>query len=185
MQGGAGSLARRLDRLTQTVAIVGFLGLVVMALLIFYDGAARYLGAPRISGFSDYGEVVFPIVIASCFPAGLLRQTNVTVRVLGKLGGQRLNAVLETFAALVTLVFFAILAWQFVNLTIQYGAGGRTSRTIDIPLAPWWWITTAIMAICVPVQAFVFWSWLKAATLGHDPEIASLNHDALLDSGAS
>lgn len=185
MDGSAGSLARRLDRVTQTVAIIGFLGLVAMALLIFYDGAARYMGAPRISGFSDYGEVVFPIVIASCFPAGLLRQTNVTVRILGKLGGARINAVLEAFAAAVTLAFFAILAWQFVNLTIQYGDGGRTTLTIDIPLAPWWWITTAIMAICVPVQAYVLWSWLRAVILGEDPAIASLNDDALLDAGAS
>ena len=73
--------ASKLDWVTRNVALVGFCGLMVMALLITWDGFARYLGAPRISGFSDYGEVVFPIVIASCFPAGLLRQTNVTVRV--------------------------------------------------------------------------------------------------------
>lgn len=185
MHDGADALAHRIDRLTQTVAIIGFLGLVAMALLIFYDGAARYLGVPRISGFSDYGEVVFPIVIASCFPAGLLRQTNVTVRILGKAGGPRLNAVLETFAAAVTLVFFAVLAWQFVRLTMQYGDGGRTTRTIYIPLAPWWWITTTIMSICVPVQLYVFWSWLRSALSGHHPDIASLDHDALLDGGAS
>ena len=71
------AVASRLDRITQSVALLGFMGLVVMALLIFYDGSARFLSAPRISGFSDYGEVVFPIVIASCFPAGLLRQSNV------------------------------------------------------------------------------------------------------------
>ncbi len=52
-------LAKRIDRLTQTTALVGFLGLLVMGLLIFYDGAARYLGVPRISRFSDYSEVVF------------------------------------------------------------------------------------------------------------------------------
>ena len=97
------SLARQLDRITQTIALLAFGGLVLMALLIFYDGSARFFNAPRISGFSDYGEIIYPIVIAACFPAGLLRQNNVAVRFMGKACGPRVNALLESFAALVTL----------------------------------------------------------------------------------
>jgi TRAP-type C4-dicarboxylate transport system permease small subunit len=163
---GPTATARRLDRITQTVALIGFAGLVVVAFLIFYDGGARWLNAPRIHGLKDYGEVVYPLVIASCFPAGLLRQTNVTVRVFGKVGGGRLNACLEAFSAFVVLVFFAILAWQFIKLTGKYADAGRTTRTIGIPLAPWWWGTTVIMAACVPVQAYVFVSWVRAALSG-------------------
>ena len=173
------SVARRLDTITQSVAIIAFGGLVVMALMIFYDGSARYLNLPRISGFSDYGEIVYPIVIAACFPAGLLRQNNVTVRFLGKMGGPRFNACLEAFAALVTLAFFTVLAWQLVLLTQKYGEGGRTTRTIGIALAPWWWITTAIMLMCVPVQAYVAWAWLRAALTGTEPGLVSLREDEL------
>ena len=61
----------RLDRLnqrattvTQRIALLGFSGLVLIALLTFYDGAARYLDLPRVTGFSDFGELLFPIVIA-------------------------------------------------------------------------------------------------------------------------
>ncbi|MFY9210537.1 MAG: TRAP transporter small permease subunit [Aestuariivita sp.] len=171
------AVALRLDRITQSVALVGFCGLVVMALLIFYDGTARYLNAPRISGFSDYGEVIFPLVIASCFPAGLLRQTNVTVRVMGKLGGARVNAFFEFLAALVTLVFFAILVWQFFELTAKYASAGRTTRTIDVPLAPWWWGTTAIMALCLPVQVYVTLAWGKALITGTPPAHDNLRHE--------
>ena len=178
------TVARRLDRITQTAAVIAFGGLVLMALLIFYDGAARYLNLPRISGFSDYGEVVYPIVIAACFPAGLLRQNNVAVRFLGKLGGARLNACLEAFAALVTLLFFAALAWQLVLLTQQYGAGGRTTRTIGIALAPWWWISSAIVLACVPVQAYVAWAWVRAAFSGVEPAVAALGDDAFTDTDA-
>lgn len=175
MQGGA--VAPRLDRITQTLAIIGFCGLVVMALLIFYDGTARTVGLPRISGFSDYGEVIFPLVIASCFPAGLLRQTNVTVRVIGAIAGPRANAAFELFAALVTLAFFGVLVWQFVELTAKYGAAGRTTRTIDIALAPWWWGTTAIMALCLPVQVYVTWSWGRSLITGRAPAHEHLRHE--------
>ena len=165
----------RLDRVAQTVAIVGFCGLVIMALLIFYDGVARSMGAPRISGFSDLGEIIFPLVIASCFPAGLLRQTNVTVRVMGNLFPGRVNASLELFASLVTLAFFGVLVWQFIELSANYTAAGRTTRTIHIPLGPFWWITTAIMAICVPVQIYVVWSWLTACITGVSPRFEQLS----------
>ncbi len=170
--------ARRLDRITQTAALIGFAGLVAVSFLIFYDGAARYLNAPRIHGLKDYGEVVYPLVIASCFPAGLLRQTNVTVRVFGKIG-PRFNAVLEAFAALVVLAFFAVLAWQFIKLTGKYGDAGRTTRTIGIPLAPWWWGVTAIMLACVPVQAYVFFAWARAALKGAPAVHEGLAHAAI------
>lgn len=42
--------ARKIDSVTQTVALIGFIGLMVAAILIFYDGGARYLSAPRIHG---------------------------------------------------------------------------------------------------------------------------------------
>ena len=173
--------ARRLDQITRNVAIVGFLGLVVMALLITWDGMARYLGAPRISGFSDYGEVVFPLVIASCFPAGLLRQTNVTVRVFGTMAGPRVNAALELFGALVTLAFFGVLVWQFILLAGQYADGGRTTRTIGLALAPWFYVTVTIMAICIPVQIYVAWQWLRALLSGETPDILELRRDELAE----
>ena len=62
----------RLDGLTRRVAAIGFTGLVAMAVLTMFDASMRYLGLPRIPGFSDFGEVIYAVVIASCFPAGLL-----------------------------------------------------------------------------------------------------------------
>lgn len=156
-------LAQRLDRITQAVALVGFLGLVVMALLTFYDGAARYLGMPRISGFTDLGQLVFPLVIASCFPAGLLRGSHISVRLLGQTVARDKNAWLEFFASIVTLAFFSLIAWQLVLMAGAYGETGRTTHTVELALAPWWWIVAAVMAICVPTQLFVAAAWLVAA----------------------
>ncbi|MGR3503998.1 TRAP transporter small permease [Pseudaestuariivita sp.] len=163
------ALARRLDRITQSVALAGFFGLVCIAFLTFYDGAARYLGIPRLSGFSDYGELVYPIVISSCFSAGLLRQSNITVRVIGELAGPRVTAVLEAIAGLIVLAFFAVLVWQFVELTGKYADAGRTTRTISLPLAPAWVITTIIMALCIPVQVYVTYAWMRTVVTGHPP----------------
>ena len=48
-------LNHRATAATHRIALVGFTGLVLIALLTFYDGAARYLDLPRVSGFSDVG----------------------------------------------------------------------------------------------------------------------------------
>jgi TRAP-type C4-dicarboxylate transport system permease small subunit len=158
----------RLERWTGAIAITGFAGLGLVAILTFYDGLARYAGLPRVDGFSDYAQVWYPIVIASCFPALLLRARNVTIRFLGRALGTRATAWLETFGSLLTLIFFALIVWQFVLLTADFQANHRTTPTIEMPLAPWWWVTTALMALTVPVQAYVFASNLAAAITGRD-----------------
>lgn len=165
----ANNMALRLDKITQAIALLGFFGLVALALLTFYDGTARSMNAPRLSGFSDYSEIIYPIVIASCFPASLLRQSNISVHLFSSIASQRVNSWIEVFAAFITLVFFVILGWQFIEMTIYYANAGRTSYTIEIPLAPWWWLTTAIMLMCSLIQFYVFASWLKAAINGRQP----------------
>lgn len=152
-------LRRALDGLTRRVALLGFAGLVALALLTMTDALARWTGLPRLPGFADYGELVFPIVIATCFPAGLLQGHNITIRFLGgglgRVAGPRAAAAPELLGALATFAFFALLAWQFVVLTLDLAANTRTTLTLELPLAPWWWVTTAIMALTLPVQALV------------------------------
>ena len=82
-------------------------------------------------------------------------------------------------AALVTLIFFMILVWQFVNLAAKYGSAGRTTRTIGLALAPWWWGTTAIMALCIPVQTYVTFSWLRSLISGAPASVTALKQDQL------
>lgn len=146
---------RFLDRLTRWVAIVGFCGLVAVSLLTMVDGLSRHVGLPRITGFTDFSQVFFAVIIASCFPIGLLRNQNITITFVGKALGRRGEAVLNAFGALVTFAFFVFVAWQFLVYTIDVTESGRTTRTILMPLAPWWWITSAVILATVPVQAWV------------------------------
>ncbi len=171
-------LIARVDRMTQAIAVIGFCGLVIMALLTFYDGAARFLGMPRLSGFSDYGELVFPIVISSCFPAGLLQRRNLTIRLMGSAIDRAVARWVEFVAALIVLAFFALLAWQFVLMTGLYLEAGRTTPTIELRTAPWWAITTAIMILCVPTQLLVTTALLRAAINGRDASLPEFSGSA-------
>ena len=155
-----------LERWARRLAILGFCALGLVALLTTWDGVARYLGWPRLSGYADILSIAFAIVVATCFPLGLLTRTNITVRLLGKATGRRGDAFLEAVGASVSLLFFAILFWRFVVFAGELGAAGRTTSTIELPLAPWWWLITAIIAVTLPVQLWVSWRCWRAAVTG-------------------
>ena len=146
---------------TKRIALVGFTGLVLIALLTFYDGAARYLDLPRVSGFSDVGELLFPIIIASCFPALLIQQKNLTIRVLNRVAGDAIVQYADLAAAVAVLIFFALLGLQFVQMTLDFHTAGRTTATIEIPTALFWMIATSILWLCVPIQLLVVLSRLR------------------------
>jgi TRAP-type C4-dicarboxylate transport system permease small subunit len=158
--------SRRLSDYLRIVACIGFTGLVILSLLTMVDGVSRWLALPRIPGFLDISEVVYAIVITSCFPALLIRDHNVTIRFLGKAVGGRTNYWLEFFGNVLTLAFFAILVWQFYLLTLDLQANNRVSPTLEFPIAPWWWITSIIMTITVPVQILVVFDSLYSAIFG-------------------
>ena len=146
---------------THRIALVGFTGLVMIALLTFYDGAARYLDLPRVSGFADVGELLFPIIIASCFPALLIRQKNLTIRVLGRVAGDATVRYADLAAAVAVLIFFTLLGLQFVQMTLDFHAARRTTATIEIPTAVFWMIATSILWLCVPIQLLVVLSRVR------------------------
>lgn len=142
-----------LDRATRVLALVGFASLVAICCLTMYDGLARYSGLPRVPGFRDFGEVIFAVLIACCFPIGLLRNQNISIVFLGKALGRRADAVLNLLAAVLVFGGFVLIVEGLVDRTA--GLGDRTTRTGYMMVAPWAWAATAIMASALVVQAWV------------------------------
>jgi TRAP-type C4-dicarboxylate transport system permease small subunit len=116
-----------LDQAVNTMAVIGFTGLVIIAFMTLVDVSFRYFGISRIPGLNDLEEVGFAIVIASCFPAGLKAGNAVTVKILGSLLGNRAKKFLDLFGAIFVLGFFCLVSWQFISFTIDYAIAGSTS----------------------------------------------------------
>jgi TRAP-type C4-dicarboxylate transport system permease small subunit len=155
-----------LDRAVETMAVIGFTGLVIIAFMTLIDVSMRYLGFPRIPGLHDIEEIAYAVVIASCFPAGLKKGNAVTVRVLGKLLGPRAHSWLDVIGSLFMLIFFTLVAWQFVVLAIDYSSNGRTTSTLEWPVGPIWVMVSLVVMTCVGVQAWVLCDTWKTAWKG-------------------
>jgi TRAP-type C4-dicarboxylate transport system permease small subunit len=151
------SQRRLLEKVTDALALIGFAGLVAICLVTMYDGLARYSGLPRVYGLRDFGEVIFAVLIACCFPIGLLRNQNIAITFLGNGLGRRFGLwptrVLNILAAILTLVAFVVITWALMERAA--GLGDRTTRTGVMVVAPWVWAATLILCLAVLIQVWV------------------------------
>lgn len=141
-----------LDRHTRRIAFIGLVGLLLVAIATMTDVLLRFLFNSPIEGYEDVSQLAFAIIIAACFPAGLVQGRNITIRFLGKGLGPRAALWLEALGAVVTFAFFIMVVWQIAAFAYDEMANDRYTQTLEMLTAPWWWVVTAIMIMCVPVQ---------------------------------
>lgn len=169
-------LQRIMERLCRFMASVGFVVLVFMSFLTMFDAFMRYMIWPSIPGFTDWGRIMFPIIICAVFPALLLYRRNVSIGFLGALLGPQWNRALELFGAVLTLVFFVFIAWQFTVLGVDMQVNGRVTPTQKIVVAPWWWAATAFVILCLPVQSWMIYKGALALHRRRDMEESEVGH---------
>ena len=163
------SPSRRLDPWTRWAAFIGLFFLLLAAAVTVADVLMRWLFNAPIDGWDDLSHLVIAVVIVSCFPAGLLQGHNITIRFLGAACGRRASNWLEMFGALLTLIFFFFVAWQFVVMTVDLHETNDTTMTVNIITWPWWTVATLVVIFCVPVQAVVFYGHVVRARAGDGP----------------
>jgi TRAP-type C4-dicarboxylate transport system permease small subunit len=163
MRGWLSRLESHGGRVAAVCALCGMLGLVALTLMTNVDVFMRWLFNSPIDGVADVAPLVVAIVVASFFPFALAGRHHISIRFLGALLTPWARAWLETLVALVTLVFFILLAWQFILYTVELHEIGQTTWVIRMPVAPWWAVVCLFMALCIVVQLVVVMTALGRA----------------------
>ena len=157
------------DPPTRWFAFLGFFALLVASAITVVDAMMRGLFSAPLYEWADLSQLVYAIVIVSCFPAGLLQGHNIAIRFLGSALGRSATNWLEAFGALLTLIFFFFVAWQFVVMTIDLRQTNDTTMTVQFITWPWWSVATLFIIFCVPIQAVVLYGQLHRAVTGSGP----------------
>lgn len=163
------ALEARLVRWARMIALAGFAGLLVVAGATMLDVVLRWLFNRPIKGLIDVTELAVVVVLAACFPVVIAQRGNITIRFLGAAAGPRVARWLDAFGSLALLAFVALVSWQLVAYTAELAASGRTTWLLRLPVTPSWAVATAIVALCVPVQAVAAAADVARA-LGRAPE---------------
>lgn len=119
------------------------------------DALMRWWFNAPIEGYEEVSQLIFAVIIATAFPAGLLQGQNITIRFLGQGLGRRSGQWLEVLGAIATLIFFALIAWQITVFAVKETVSGHYTQTLELPTAPLWWVVASVMVSCIPVQAAV------------------------------
>jgi TRAP-type C4-dicarboxylate transport system permease small subunit len=154
------------DRGTGSIAFIGGIGIFVIATAIVVDVLMRWMFNAPILGVDDLSIYVLAVVVSSFFPAGLAEERFVTIRFLGKALGPRSSLWLEVFGALCTIAFFMLLAWKILLYSVDITRSGLATIVLQLPQAPWWWLVTVVIALCIPVQAIILVKKLISAVRG-------------------
>ncbi len=139
-------------KVSERLAMAALSALLLIALLTMVDAVLRWLGWTRVYGLHDLREFVFAVVVACCFPVGLLRGSSITVRFLKNVFGLRVAHHADRIAAMITLMLFGAATYGLALLSIDFMQAGRTTSTLGWPLAPWVWATTFAFVLATLAQ---------------------------------
>lgn len=155
-------LDRQVTRFAEALASLGVAGLLLIAMFTVADITGRYVFGKPLIGYVDVAGLATALVVSTFFPLLLLRRGNITLQLLGKLGGHWGHVLLESFAALVTLGFFALMAWQYVGFAADAVAAGERMPVMRWPTGPWWWGVTLFIFLAALAALFVLAEELRA-----------------------
>lgn len=137
--------------------------------LVIADVLLRWLLSAPIDGVAEISKLLVAVVIASFFPLSLAGRQHIAIDLLGSRLPAGLRRAVEGFAAGVTLVVVALVAWRLILYTDETARSGETTWVLGWPVAPWWVAVAGLIALCVPVQAIVAWRSLKPPAAGREP----------------
>lgn len=157
---------RRLEGIALWVALIGFLGMLLVSMATVTEVLTRWLFNTPIEGLEDFKRLAFALLISTAFPMVLIRGENVTIRFLGKAVGTRISYWFEAFAALVVFTFFAFLCSELIRMTIKFHAVNETTDGVELIVWPWWVLTVIVFLFCLPVQLVVLIGEFRRAIRG-------------------
>lgn len=164
-------------RASRALALGASACLLALALLTMADILLRWLFKAPIRGLVDLVALATAIIAAAYFPALIAQRGNITIRLLGALGGRTLTRALDAFGALVTAAFFALMTWQYVRYSAELTRANEATATLRWPTGPWWWVVTAMFAVTTLVALVVLArDLLRAGTMPVNPTEDPIQH---------
>jgi TRAP-type C4-dicarboxylate transport system permease small subunit len=144
----------RARQLAEGLAGVAIGGLLVLAFGTAIDVLMRYAFASPIRGFIDLVSLAGAVLLSACMPHVAASRGNIAVDMLGQWLGVRAKRWLDTFGALVTALFFCVMAWQYVRFAIDMKQTAEVTPVLRWPVWPFWSAVAAFIALTALVSLF-------------------------------
>lgn len=135
-----GKRARAVEKAVRSVEIgLGFVGaLMLLAMMVIgaWDVIGRYLFNRPLTGALEISSMLMGGMVFLGWAYTLAQKAHTTVDIFFLLYPPRVQAVLSFFMMFLTLVLFALIAWQSISVAMGDWSGGKLVKVILIPIAP-------------------------------------------------
>jgi TRAP-type C4-dicarboxylate transport system permease small subunit len=111
----------------------------------------RWLVNQPIAGVVDVGALAIAIAVSCCIPVAMMERSHIAFRVVSSMS-PALGRILDIFADIAVAVVLALMAWQFYVYAVELVATGERTYVLQIPAAPFWFASDAIIWIAAAVQ---------------------------------
>jgi len=168
------SLENLSRQFSKWLAMLGLIGLVVLAMLTIADVMMRWLFSDPLDGISDLYRLLVALVVASLFPSAFAERGHISITFLSAILPRAGRKAVAVLASIVTLAFTGVIGWQFILYCMEVYEAGETTWLLGISVTPWWIGVTALLLLCIPVQLIVLLVDLAsddAVSAGHGGEI--------------
>jgi tripartite ATP-independent transporter DctM subunit len=137
---------------SRVIAILAIGGMLALALLTVADIALRYFLNAPIPGLFEVAQLLMAVIVVATLPVGIMERNHVTIDLFEGLLGPRWAKLGEAIGAILLFVFMAVLAWRFGLHAERLMLRGDKTLIVGIPVAPFWWGVTAIIAATALLQ---------------------------------
>lgn len=148
-------------KLSQLAGQVSGGALLIIGLTITLDVILRRTIAMPIKGLFELTELALAAVMALAFADANYRRTHVTMELVGGMTGRTMG--LRFLASVLTVCVFGLYTFFLFIFGTEKGEFGESTLVLQLPLKPFWYVTTALIAVSSIVQIVVCLE--EAATL--------------------
>jgi len=139
--------------LTQRIAFLGVLGMLVISILTSLDVVIlRGLFNAPIAGSNEFLNTIFAVAIAAVLASGVAQRANLEIDLLAARLGPRRSAWFRAVGSGLLLLTLALISWRVGVQSWDAYTRHLSTVILQWPTWPFIWTIAALFLVCVPVQ---------------------------------
>src|SRR5262249_55220632 len=123
-------------RLTNPLAFLGVLGMLVVSGLTMYDVLARWIFSSGIPALNEITGLTFSVAVTACIPAGLAQAVNLKVDLFDNALRGKWKEWLNFLGDLLLLLTVVGITWSLLKYANGLVEQRRSSVILAWPMAP-------------------------------------------------
>lgn len=156
-------IGRALDLVSRLFAICSGLMLIAMALMSVYSIIGRSLLGKPLLGDYEMVQMMSAIAVTMALPFCQMAGGHIIVDFFTVKFAPRVNAVLDTVAALLLAVCAFAIAWRVAGATLEFNRNQDATMLLNLPT--WWGYAPMAPSFFLLGCAALYTAWLRVREL--------------------